>query len=404
MPLRTILLCVALVNVPQLAWADVVTDWNEVAVATAAAGGQRASEASRATALVHAAIFDAVNAIEARYTPYRVKLAAPAGASPEAAAVAAAHAALVRLYPVQKDALAHAYAKSLARIPEGAARADGIEVGERVGAEMVALRLNDGSTAPNTYRPITMPGVYVVTALPVSSHWGRVRPWILGHPSQVRPEPPPTLTSRAWAQDCMEVMDLGGKKSSVRTAEQTDVARFRTVEGPAGWDPFLRGVARAPGRTLLQNARLFALAEMAAADAYIAAFDAKYHYSFWRPITAIRNGDQHGPATMMAVADWEPLIDTPLDPEYPCAHCSASSAIAAVVEAEVGPTFPAVSLASSTASGVAGRWTTARAFTDEISAAPIWGGIHYRTSTVVGQAMGRRIGELAARNHLRLIP
>jgi hypothetical protein len=401
MTIWLILLFIALMSTPEKAAADAVTDWSEVAVATAAASGHRASEASRTSSLVHAAVFDAVNAIESRYTPYKVKAAAPAGASVEAAAVAAAHAVLVRLYPAQKDALAQAYARSLARIPDGAARTDGIGVGEKVGAEMVALRANDRSTAPNVYRPFTTPGVYVTTTLPVSSQWGRVTPWILEHPSQVRPGPPPTLASREWAQDCFETMDVGGKKSIARTTEQTDIARFWAVVGPASWDPFLRGLAGAPGRTLIQNARLFALAEMAAADAYIAVFDAKYHYNFWRPITAIRNGDQHGPATMMPVLDWEPLIDTPLHPEYPCAHCITSSAIAAVVEAEVGPTFPEVSLTSPTAPGVVRRFATARAFTDEVSAARIWAGIHYRTSTVVGQSMGRQIGEMAVRNHLQ---
>ena len=136
-------------------------------------------------------------------------------------------------------------------------------------------------------------------------------------------------------------MDLGGKKSTVRTAEQTDIARFWTVVGPASWDPVLRAVAAAPGRTLLQNARLFALAEMAAADAYIAVFDAKYTYNLWRPITAIRNGDTYGGGAMPRVSDWEPLVDTPLHPEYPCAHCITSAAIAAVLEAELGVRLPA---------------------------------------------------------------
>jgi hypothetical protein len=128
----------------------VVTEWSEIAVATAAAGKHGASDASRTTALVHAAIFDAVNAVETRYTPYKIKLTAPAGASPDAAAVAAAYSVLVRLYPAQKDALAQAYAKSLGPIPDGAARRDGVAVGERVGAEMVALRAGDGATAPNS--------------------------------------------------------------------------------------------------------------------------------------------------------------------------------------------------------------------------------------------------------------
>jgi len=397
------LLSIALLVIPGVVGADVVTEWNEVAVATAAAGRHGASDASRTTALVHAAIFDAVNAIEARYTPYKITVTAPAGASAEAAAVAAAHAVLVRLYPGQKETLAQASAKSLGRIADGSARTDGIAVGERVAADIVALRANDGATAPSTYRPVTGAGVYVVTTLPVSSQWGKVTPWVLQRGSQLRPGPPPALTSSEWARDCTEVAQLGGKKSTVRTAEQTDIARFWAVVGPASWDPVLRSVAATPGRTLAQNARLFALAEMAAADAYIAVFDAKYTFNLWRPITAIRNGDMHGNSAMSRVPDWEPLIDTPLHPEYPCAHCITSAAIAAVLEAEFGAGFPEVTMTSPTAPGVVRRWTTAKAWTDEVSMARIYGGIHYRTSTVVGQTMGRQIGEFALQQHLKPI-
>ena len=393
------LLFIALVLIPGGAAADAITEWNEIAVATAAAGKHGASDASRTTALVHAAIFDAVNAIDARYTAYKVKATAPVGASAEAGAVAAAYAALVRLYPDQKNPLDQAYARSLGRIGGGPAKTDGIAIGEKVGTEMVALRTNDGATAPNLYRPVTTPGVYVMTTLPVSSHWGQVTPWVLARGSQFRPGPPPALTGGQWARDCEEVRDLGAKKSTVRTAEQTDIARFWAVVGPASWDPVLRAVAGAPGRTLARNARLFALAEMAAADAYIAVFDAKYTFNFWRPITAMRNGD----GTMARVPDWEPLIDTPLHPEYPCAHCITSAAIAAVLEAELGPRFAEVTMTSPTAPGIVRRWTTAKAFTDEVSVARIYGGIHYRTSTVVGQTMGRQIGEMAVQHHLKPI-
>jgi hypothetical protein len=329
---------------------------------------------------------------------------APPGASAEAAVIAAAHAALVRLYPAQSAALDQAYARALSRIPDGDARSGGVAIGERVGAEMVALRAKDGGTAPNTWRPITSPGVYVVTTLPVSTHWGNVTPWTLERPSQFRPGPPPALTSPEWVRDCVEISDLGGKQSRVRTAEQTEIARFWTVVGPASWDPLLRGVAAGPGRTLLQNARLFALAEMAAADAYIAVFDAKYTYNLWRPITAIRNGDEHGAGAVARIADWEPLVDTPLHPEYPCAHCITSAGVAAVVEAEIGATFPEVGMTSPAAPGVVRRWDSAKEFTDEVSAARIYGGIHYRTSTVVGQEMRRQIGAWAVRQHLRPIP
>ena len=396
-----VLLLTALLAVPGLAAADAVTEWNEVAVATAAAGGHRAADGSRTTALVHAAIFDAANAIEARYAPYKLTVPAPAGASPEAAVVAAAHAVLVRLYPDQKAQLDQAYARSLGRIPEGEARTGGIAVGEKVGADMVAWRADDGASAPNTYRPVTTPGVYVVTTLPVSSQWGSVKPWVLQRGSQLRPGPPPALTSPEWVRDCKEIAEVGGKRSTVRTTDQTEIARFWTVVGPASWDPVLRAVAASPGRTLVQNARLFALAEMAAADAYIAVFDAKYTFNLWRPITAIRNGDLHGGGAIGRVPDWEPLIDTPLHPEYPCAHCITSAAIAAVLEAEFGPALPEVTMTSPAVPGAVRRWTSAKAFTDEVSAARIYGGIHYRTSTVVGQAMGRQIGEVAVQQYLK---
>jgi len=379
----------------------VITEWNELAVGAAATGRHGASDASRTTAMVHAAVFDAVNAVEGRYTPYKVAVKAPVGASAEAAAVAAAHAVLVRLYPDQKAALDQASAKSLARIGEGQATTDGVAIGQKVGAEMVALRVNDGATAPNVYRPVTTPATYIVTTLPVSSQWGAVTPWVLDRGSQVRPGPPPPLTSREWMRDCDEVKDLGGKKSTVRTAEQTEIARFWTVVGPASWDPVLRALAAAPGRTVLQNARLFALAEMAAADAYIAVFDAKYAFNLWRPITAIRNGDMYGGGSMSRVADWEPLVDTPLHPEYPCAHCITSAAVAAVLEAELGPSFPEVSMVSPTAPGVTRRWTSAKVWADEVAMARIYGGIHYRTSANVGQAMGRQIGELAVQRYLK---
>jgi hypothetical protein len=395
------LLLVALLTAPGVAAADAIAEWNEIAVATAAAGRHGASDASRTTALVHAAVFDAVNAIQAHYTPYRIRIAAPVGASAEAAAVAAAHTVLIRLYPPQKNTLDQAYAKSLGRLADGPGKSDGIAVGEKVGAEMVAARASDGASAPNTYRPVTAAGVYVVTTLPVSSHWGAVMPWVLERGSQFRPGPPPALTSAQWARDCTEIAQIGGTKSAVRTAEQTDIARFWTIVGPASWDPVLRALAAAPGRTLGQNARLFALAEMAAADAYIAVFDAKYTFNLWRPITAIRNGDMPAGGATIRVPDWEPLIDTPLHPEYPCAHCITSAAVAAVLEAEFGVAFPEVTMTSPTAPGVVRRWTTPKAFTDEVSEARIYGGIHYRTSTIVGQAMGRKIGELAVQQYLK---
>ncbi len=402
--LRAWFLTFAILFVPACAMADAVTEWNEKALAAATQAKQLPFVSTRTMALVHTAMFDAVNSIEGRCAPYKFKVSAPAGSSSEAAVVAAAHAVLLSLFPEQKADLDAAYAASLARIPEGSGKTAGIGVGEEIAVKILALRASDGSDAPNVYKPATTPGAYIPTALPIGSHWGNVTPWVMKRGSQFRPAPPPVLNGPVWARDYNEIKDLGAKKSTVRTAEQTDIARFWILAGPASWEPIVRHMALTPGRSLIQNARLFALVEIAAADAYIAVFDGKYTFQFWRPITAIRNGDINGNAATTRVPDWEPSIDTPLHPEYPCAHCITSAAVATVLESEFGNgAIPVVTMSSPTAPGVTRKWTRIWDWADEISAARIYGGIHYRNSTVVGQAMGKKIGELAFQNCLKPI-
>jgi len=401
---RAWFLTFAILFVPACAMADAVTEWNEKALAAATQAKQLPFVSTRTMALVHTAMFDAVNSIEGRCAPYKFKVSAPAGSSSEAAVVAAAHAVLLSLFPEQKADLDAAYAASLARIPEGSGKTAGIGVGEEIAVKILALRASDGSDAPNVYKPATTPGAYIPTALPIGSHWGNVTPWVMKRGSQFRPAPPPVLNGPVWARDYNEIKDLGAKKSTVRTAEQTDIARFWILAGPASWEPIVRHMALTPGRSLIQNARLFALVEIAAADAYIAVFDGKYTFQFWRPITAIRNGDINGNAATTRVPDWEPSIDTPLHPEYPCAHCITSAAVATVLESEFGNgAIPVVTMSSPTAPGVTRKWTRIWDWADEISAARIYGGIHYRNSTVVGQAMGKKIGELAFQNCLKPI-
>jgi hypothetical protein len=402
---RRCFLAAAILLVPAFAAADVVTDWNERALACAAEAKQLPFVAARTMAMVHTAMFDAVNSVDSRYTPYKVKVPAPPGSSPEAAAVAAAHGVLLKLFPEQKAALDASYTASLAQIPDSSGKTAGITIGEKVAAEIIAFRASDGSNAPNVYRPSTSPGVYISTTLPVGTTWGGVTPWVMERASQFRPAPPPPLTSRQWASDYNEVKDLGWKKSTSRTSEQSDIARFWTITGPHSWDPVVRQLAAAPGRSLLANARLFALAEIAGADAYIAVLDAKYTFNFWRPITAIRNGDMDGNDDTARVPDWEPFIDTPLHPEYPCAHCITSAAVGTVLESEFGKTtLPAVlTMTSPTAPGVTRKWTSIKEWEDEVSAARIYGGIHYRNSAAVGQAMGRKIGDLAVQRCLKPI-
>jgi hypothetical protein len=213
-------------------------------------------------------------------------------------------------------------------------------------------------------------------------------------PSQFRPVPPIALNGEQWTADYNEIKDLGGKASTKRSAKQTEDARFWLITGPQSTDPIARQLVAAKRMSVIDSARFMALADVALADAYIAVMDAKYHYDFWRPITAIRNGDNdENPATERDAA-WQPIDNTPMHPEYPCAHCIGSSALAAVAEAVFGSAeIPEVAMTSSTAPGVTHRWTNLRIYADEVAQARIWAGFHYRFSTHVGQDMGRKIGQ-----------
>jgi len=399
--LRAWILAAAVMAAPVASAADAVTEWNQKAGAALAEAKVYPFVGTRVMSLVHVAMFDAINSIEGRYSAYKVKVSSPPGCSAEAAGAAAAHAVLVKLFPEQKASLDAAYAASLAQIPEGSGKTAGIGVGEEVAAKILALRASDGADAPNMYRPSTAPGVYVPTTLPIGSQWGNVTPWVMERGSQFRPAAPPALTSAEWARDYNEVKDIGGKKSTMRTPEQTEIARFWVITGPQSYDPIARQLAAAPGRSLIENARLFALVEMAVADAYVAVFDAKYTFNFWRPITAIRNGDIDGNDATSRDAGWEPVIDTPLHPEYPCAHCITSGAARAVLESEFGTGAVSLSMTSASAPGVVHKWASIQEWAEEVAAARIYGGIHYRNSTVVGKDMGRKIGELAVKNYLK---
>jgi hypothetical protein len=223
-----------------------------------------------------------------------------------------------------------------------------------------------------------------------------VKPWFMKDFAQFRPGPPPSLASAEWARDYNEIKSVGARQSTTRTAEQTEVARFWTVVGVPSWNPIVRSLASSKPLDLVDNARLFALVNMAASDAFVAVFDGKYAYNFWRPVTAIRNGDLNGNDATTLDAEWLPLVDTPLHPEYPCAHCITAGAIAEVLEAQFGKgEVPTITMTSPTAPGVTHRWTRIADYVQEVDNARIWGGIHYRNSTQVGEAMGRKIGALA---------
>lgn len=374
------------------AHADVVTDANAKA-AEIASKHPATPIAVRTMAIVQVSVLEAVNAITGRYPPFRAKVTAAPGASVEAAVAAATRTALSKLMPAQQAAIDADYQAALKPLADGRAKSDGIAVGEQAAAAILASCADDGSVAPNTYRHHTTPGVYVPTMFPAVPHWGKRKPWVMASADQFRPGPPPSLTSDTWKRDYAEVKALGGKNSTQRTAEQTAIAQFWEATAPVVYWPVARSVATAPGRDVADNARLLAVAAMAMDDALIAVFDAKYAYNFWRPVTAIRNaeGDARDPG-------WMPFIETPMHPEYPCAHCIVSASLGAVLDAElgVGP-VPKLSSASSTAGGAVRTWTTVGNFVQEVAVARIYDGVHYRNSSEVGAAMGKAIGELAAK-------
>jgi hypothetical protein len=351
--------------------------------------------------MLHVAMFEAVNAIERRYTPYKLNLTADKDASREAAAAMAAHDVLVVLHPDQKAGLDSALRASLAAIPDGAAKNKGADVGKKAAAEVIALRANDGSGAPEGYRPLTVAGAYVPTVVPISSTYGAVTPWVMQSGSQVRPAPPPALDSATWTNDVNEIREIGGLKSAKRTPEQTGIARFWFMAGPQAWNPIVRQLAAAKKLDILDSARLFALVAIAADDALIAVFDAKYHYNFWRPVTAIRNADLTGNKATPREASWLPLGDTPMHPEYPCAHCITSGAAGGVLQSLFGNDIPEVAMTSVTAPGVTRKWTRLQDYLDEVAAARTYAGFHYRFSNKAGQEMGRKIAELAVGTQLR---
>jgi hypothetical protein len=381
--------------------ADVIMDWNAKADAIAAEKQIGGPQHARGLGILHLAMFEAVNAPERRYAPYKLNLTADRNTSKEAAAAAAGYDVLLSLYPDKKADLDAILVKVLAGISEGEPKAKGIILGQKAAAEMIALRANDGINVPETYRPHTTPGVYVPTATVISTTMGAVTPWVMTSGSQFRPAAPPALDSETWTRDVNEIRELGARNSTKRMAEQTTIGQFWFLTGARTYNPIIHQVAKSKDMDVVDCARLFALVSLAGADAYTAVFDAKFTYNLWRPVTAIRNADQTGNKATPREASWLPLGDTPMHPEYPCAHCIVSASVSAVLQGVVGETAGEITLTSPTAPGVTRRWTRLQDYSDEVSNARIYAGFHYRFSTEVGKDMGKKIGELTIATQLR---
>jgi hypothetical protein len=380
---------------PAPATADALDRWNEKAVAFVVARNVPPPAGGRILTMVQTAVFDALNSITPRYRPFLARLPATGTESADAATAAATAGVLSRLFPDAADAIAADLAATVAALPDGAATAAGLALGDAAAAACVSARTNDGAAAPDRYRPRTPPGVYVPTSPVAVPHWPGLKPFAIASAGAYRPGPPVALDSATWKADLQEIRTLGGRDSKARTSAQTETARFWLTVGPQAYIAVTRQLADTHGLKGVDKARFIALAEVARADSILAVFDAKYHYGFWRPVTAVR-------ATWDEEAGWLPLDTTPPHPEYPCAHCVSAASVAAVAQAEFGSdTVARLSSTSPTAPGVTRSWTSLKAFTQEVSDARIWAGFHYRFSTRVAEDMGRRIGTYVAQTKMQ---
>jgi hypothetical protein len=383
---------IAVFFVALAAHADTVADWADKTTEIATDG----PNTIRTMALAQNAVYEAVNAITRRYPRDRVDLGTAQGASIDAAIAAASRTVLLHEAPALKPQIDAAYDKSLHAMPDDGARMRGVNLGVRAAEDVLAKHTDDLGN-PEPYRPVTQPGVYVPTTFPLGVAVSQHRPWLLKSASQIRPGPPPELKSAVWARDYNETKTFGAVNSTVRTAEQTDIARFWATALPDVHIGVVSSLARAPGREVTRNARLYAAVTAALNDTEIAVFDAKYHFNFWRPITAIRNGDRDDNAATERDPGWLPLIVTPIQPEYPCAHCMIAATIAALIRIEVGhEPLPTLSTISNTLPGATRHWSSTEEVVQEVSNARIWDGVHYRYSAEVGARMGEQVGRLVA--------
>jgi hypothetical protein len=385
---------------------DVVMEWNQIALAASVTAGEGPVPQTRSMAIVHVSVHDSVNAITGHYETYLPLVALVRTGSPEAAAIASAHYALTHLFPAQATSFNGARAASLAS--RGLSEADpGIALGESVAAAVLSLRSNDG--AAQAQRPYTAPGagtpgvwVAVGAAAPVHAGWGEVSPWVLRSGSQFRPDGPPELTSGRYARDYNEVKEIGSFGSLTRTTEQTQIAAFWRAAPSVLWNPVARQVVHARGLDLSAAAQAFALMYLAASDAGIACWDAKFTFNFWRPETAIRNGHADGNDDTVGDSTWRPLFPTPQHPDYVSGHSTNSSAMATALSMLFGDDPGVLIVATSpTNAGFERHWTTFSEGVEEVIDARVYSGIHYRTSDEVGARLGAQVGRFVVNHALR---
>ena len=385
-----------------------VTEWNGTMLDAVRTANTAPPVASRNMAIVHAAIYDSVNSISKKYSPYRVSIDAPAGASAEAATAAAAHRTLVSLYPAQASKFDAALQSSLAKIPDGKSKQDGIALGQQVADQIITLRSTDGANKTVTYTPKTDPGSWVPTppafAAALLPQWPDVTPFAMTSGSQFRPSGPPALNSAKYAQEFNEVKEIGKIDSLTRTADQTAIAKFwanggGTFTPPGHWNQIAAEASALAGTSLEDSARLFALLNIAEADAAITSWDAKYKYELWRPVTAIRQADKDNNPNTTVDSLWTPLIPTPPFSEYTSGHSTFSGAADVVMSSVFGSDFGFADKGDKSVNSIRTFENFAQA-ADESGMSRLYGGIHFMTANVDGLSSGRNLGNYVVQNFL----
>jgi len=380
-----------------------VIDWNGTAVSSVLKAGLSPTVGVIHMAYVHLAIYDAVNAVERGYRPYGPVFAADPRASVDAAIAAASHKVLAHYFPNQAADLDAAYAAALAVVPDTAARDDGIAAGEKAAQQILAMRAGDGLFAAVTYTPVPGPGEWQPTPpafLPAQTPQVAVMtPFTMESASQFRPGGPPDLDSDVWANDYAETKAYGAVNSTVRTPAQTEIGLFWTAHPVPQFSGILSKLAADEDLDASQAARLFAMSFVAVADAAIGCWDGKYHYHFWRPVTAIRAGDTDGNPATEPDPGWTPLAVTPNHPEYPAAHGCATGALTRTLEILFGPHVQLS--ASSSVTNTTHTFSSPEDLLHEVQAARIYGGMHYRNSIEVGTALGHCVVAQLRKHYFR---
>ena len=389
--------------------ADVVLDWNAIAINTAVANGANPFAQARYAAIVQLAVFEAVNSVTHKYKPYLGTITAQSDASPDAAAVEAAYQVLAYYFPASvAGTLYPAYTISIGAIPDGQAKTDGIAVGDAAAAAMIALRTGDGSSPMLTTPPgPPVPGVWQLTGkctAGIAFNWQNVKPFGISSASDYLLAPPPALTSHAYTKAYNEVMTVGSATSTQRPADRANVVLYYAASSPTQvFNQAAEQVAAAQGRSLSNNARALALINMAISDSLVASFYNKYLYNFWRPVTAIQGGDSDGNPYTVGDPSWAPFIPTPCFPSYPSNHGSAGNAGAEVMARIYGDDGISITLSNPTVPTIVLNYTSVWQITADISDARVYGGIHFRTDQDAGVILGKAVGKAVYKNNLRPI-